>query len=76
MGRKVRDKKPPTKIRKAPVPNKGSVMFNLWLMPLPKVKGSENKWGEPIQLEGKNRRTVAKQVREEYAGQNWKLRLV
>lgn len=75
MGRKVRDKKPPTKIRKAPTPNKGPVLYNLWLLPQPAVKGSEDKWGEPIVLEGKNRRSVAKQVREEHKGRVWKLRL-
>lgn len=75
MGRKVRDKKPPTKIRKAPVPNKGPVLYNLWLLPQPSINGSEDKWGEPIVIEGKNRRTVAKQVREEHKGRVWKLRL-
>lgn len=76
MGRKARDKKPPTKNRKAPVPNSGPVTFNLWLLPQPPVKGSEDKYEEPVQVTGKNRRTVAKQVREDYKGRVWKLRLV
>jgi hypothetical protein len=75
MGRKVRDKKAPTKVRQAPAPNKEPVTFNLWLLPDPKVKGSEDKWSEPVQITGKNRRAVAKQVRQDYQGRGWKLRL-
>ncbi len=75
MGRKVRDKKPPTKKRQAPVANSGPVTYNLYLMPQPNVKGSEDKWELPLEVEGKNRRSVAKQVREDYRGRSWKLRL-
>ena len=75
MGRKVKDKKPPTKNRKAPVPNSGPVTFNLWLLPKPNEKGSIDKWGEPTEVVGKNRRAVAKQVRQDNPGRVWKLRL-
>jgi hypothetical protein len=76
MGRKVRDKKAPTKVRQAPAPNREPVTFNLWLLPQPNEKGSFDKWGEPIEIVGKNRRAVAKQVRQDYQGRGWKLRLV
>jgi hypothetical protein len=75
MAKPKKDRKPPTKIRKAPEPNKGLVSYNLFLLPEEKIKGSEDKWLSPIVLEGKNRRTVAKEVRKNYQGRSWKLRV-
>ncbi len=75
MGKKPRDKKAVTKNRVPPTPNQGLVSYNLYLLPSPPEKGSFAKWLEPVEIKGKNRRSVAKQVRQEYQNRQWKLRL-
>ena len=74
--RKPRDKNKPRKIKVPPVPNSGPVKYNVWFMPEVKEVGNHDKWGEPTEIVGKNRKTVAKQVREQNHGKIWKLRLV
>ena len=72
MGKKPRDK---TKVRKEkvpPTPNQEDVTFNLYLMPEPKEKGGQ--WSDPIEVQGPNRKTVAKEVRQDYQNRGWKLR--
>jgi hypothetical protein len=75
MGKRVRDKAKPKKAKVPPTPNAGLVSYNLWLLPQPSEKGSHDKWLEPIELKGRNRRTVAKEVRRDYQNRQWKLRL-
>lgn len=76
MGKKPRDTKKVRKTKTPPKPNQGLVSYSLYLMPQPNEVGSFPKWLPPVGVKGKNRRTVAKQVREDYPYRSWKLRLL
>lgn len=75
MGKRPRDKTKVRKVKVPPTPNKGPVQYQVQFMPTPSEKGSHNKWSEPMIIEGKNRRSVAKELRSKYPAGGWKLRL-
>jgi len=51
-------------------------MFQIYLMPERKVKGSHDKWIEHEIVESKNRKSVTEQLHKSHKNGTWKVRKV